>query len=71
MQEVNGWEESKRSICYRLDLNEKHIDTMNTKVDLLMTKMITLETRSGLIGLIAGAIPSLIGIIIWLIFGNR
>ena len=58
--EPDGWVECKRDIYHRFSLNDKYIDSLNIKVDLLITKMIALETRSSLLGLLAGAITGAI-----------
>lgn len=64
----NGWTECKRDIYHRLTIADRTIEELRIKQDLIATKMITLETRSGLIGLIAGCIPALFVVILYLIF---
>jgi len=63
--ELNGWTEYRKLVLKELeDLNKGYSD-LRKEVGKLREDIATLKVKSGVWGMIGGAIPVAIGIIVW------
>ena len=71
MSPGNGWDEWKHFVLGELKDNKEDHKVMFAKLDFLIQSMNTLKTevkiKSGVWGMLAGAIPVTIGLAIWIL----
>ena len=65
----NGWNEWKRHVVPELERLSKCYESLDAKVDNLITSVAGLKVKAGVWGLIGAAIPVLIGLGIMAIRG--
>ena len=70
MEENNGWNKWQMKVLDSQDRHEKAIEKLTTRIDCMENKILKLEYRVSLRGLIGGMIPA-IGIAIWLFIKSR
>jgi hypothetical protein len=71
---ANGWDQCKRDIYQRFDTVEKRLDGFNTTLQVAIAKMHQEEIERAVFkkevsfrGLIAGSIPTLLVVILWVL----
>jgi len=67
MSENNGWNEWSKHVLLELERLNECYDKLDIKTNKLFTEIATLKVKSGVWGLIGGAIPVGIGLVILII----
>ena len=67
-EKSNGWNEWSRFVLKELERLNENMEKLDGKIDELSDKLLILKVKSGLIGGIAGMIPSLFVVVLYLVF---
>ena len=59
----NGWNEHKKLIMFELAQLQKAVGDISTKLDGIKTDIVILKVKAGVFGLLAGAIPVAIALL--------
>lgn len=65
--QTDDWDQWKNHVLAELERMNKNYKTIDEKVDAVRIEIATLKVKSGVWGLIAGAIPVLIALAIYLL----
>ena len=66
----NGWSEWSRFVLKELERLNTCYERLDEKLDKMNNDIISLKLKAGVWGALAGAIPVLVAILIWLLAGG-
>jgi hypothetical protein len=64
------WEEYRRQILHELELHHEQIRDLFKRVNQDRVDIAVLKEKAGIIGLIGGAIPAAVVLLVWLVKGT-
>lgn len=70
MDNTNGWSQWSKYILKELERQGKCINSIKTDINKIRVEIAMIKVKSSLFGILAGAVPAIIMLIVWLVKGG-